>query len=39
MVLDIFPNYPGYFRTAKEAIESCRAAFPDKKDQLFLFYC
>lgn len=30
---DISEQYKGYYTSAKEAIEACRAAFPDKKDQ------
>ncbi|KAK2957263.1 2,3-bisphosphoglycerate independent phosphoglycerate mutase [Blattamonas nauphoetae] len=30
---DITADYPGYFKTATEAIEKCRQLHPDKKDQ------
>lgn len=30
---DISDKYAGYYTSAREAIEACRAAFPDKKDQ------
>ncbi|KAH7816109.1 2,3-bisphosphoglycerate independent phosphoglycerate mutase (iPGM) [Monocercomonoides exilis] len=30
---DISDKYKGYYHSAREAIEACRAAFPDKKDQ------
>eukprot|EP00771_Trimastix_marina_P003763 gnl/Trimastix_PCT/514.p2 GENE.gnl/Trimastix_PCT/514~~gnl/Trimastix_PCT/514.p2 ORF type:complete len:577 (+),score=231.77 gnl/Trimastix_PCT/514:61-1731(+) len=30
---EITAQYPGYFRSAREAVESARAAFPEKQDQ------
>lgn len=30
---DITPQYPGYFKSAKEAIETARKVFPEKLDQ------